>query len=841
MILIDTQKEEFARLKDIRIFGKEEDGNKFNRDLLVIGLGGAGGKVVSNLKGMLNNQIKPEDNINFLYIDSDIPSMEQMIEDSKDGIGLNALEIISIYRPNIDNILENGIQNNPVHPNLANWMRPDFPNITLGQNGTNGNRQVGRLMFSNAYEDMRILLFDKVKECYLRSYSGKLDVILVTSVAGGTGSGIIADVAYNIRALAKVKKWQNFRVGGCLLMPDCHFGQKDIYDDPALVTLLNANGCATLKEIDYLMRILDKPDGFISESTTHRLCMKENIFEACLLVSGKKDEQGYIPDGVIYSDTAYFLFKLATNKYIGSEILGEDRELLRDAFFKRDARGYYKVINEADYKGPIKEIENICEHQLFREAYKKIHDPEPLASVINLTIDKALGEIKKFLNDRPGTEINLDLPGLIKIGQYERPTYKDIKKGADKFRSGMARQLNDIKLDVPILMKSVKNKLVQTLTAEIDGVIKNHGPFIAMHMIGAEGIVGIEYDTGLIKALKDMEILQRSYQSTGEYSRIIESIQAMVSKKLFAFPSAKREAETGYYDACVKEALASERTILVDGFDSQDVFGDVIRMLRQKAERLNEIYSQFDEDLKYAVEDLAERGKKTINYLLKEAKHKEFLPSDYITESRINEVKKGIIDVYTRNEANIDNGRPIVVKDVMEKVYKNALIGIGVYAPEKLISVAFSDRIPTLQETNIMFVSPTNDRREEIMSDVCKAFVQGSMEKTEKKKLCILKDGYEAGLINKKYISLPDGMPYFSKALKELYKAEPYNESEDTITTNKGELEISIDDMYIAVPLSALQCAEDMQNAYDNVDSSMYFGLHTDEVNKDMREYANIV
>ena len=280
MILIDTQKEEFARLKDIRIFGKEEDGNKFNRDLLVIGLGGAGGKVVSNLKGMLNNQIKPEDNINFLYIDSDIPSMEQMIEDSKDGIGLNALEIISIYRPNIDNILENGIQNNPVHPNLANWMRPDFPKITLGQNGTNGNRQIGRLMFSNAYEDMRILLFDKVKECYLRSQSGKLDVILVTSVAGGTGSGILADVAYNIRALAKVKKWSNFRVGGCLLMPDCHFGQKDIYDDPAIVTLLNANGCATLKEVEYLMRILDKPDGFISESTTHRLCMKENIFEA---------------------------------------------------------------------------------------------------------------------------------------------------------------------------------------------------------------------------------------------------------------------------------------------------------------------------------------------------------------------------------------------------------------------------------------------------------------------------------------------------------------------------------------------------------------------------------
>ncbi len=841
MILIDTQKEEFARLKDIRIFGKEDDSNKFNKDLLVIGLGGSGGKVVSNLKGMLMDQITPEDNINFLYIDSDIADMEQTIEDSKEGIGLNALEVISIYRPNIDTVLENGIQNNPVHPNLANWMRPDFPNITLGRDGTNGNRQVGRLMFSNAYEDMRILLFDRVKECYEKSATGKLDVIIVTSVAGGTGSGILADVTYNIKALAKVKKWQNFRIGGCLLMPDCHFANRNISEDPATMMLLNANGCATLKEVDYLMRIMDKPDGFISESTTHRLCMKENIFEACLLVSGKKDEQGYIPDGVIFSDTAYFLSKLATNKFIGSAVAGEDRELLRDTFFKKDARGYYKVINEADYKIPIKEIENICEYQLFMEAYKRIHDSSTMASLIDITIDKSLADIKKFLSDKPGTIINLDLPGLIKVGQYDKPVYKDIKKGTEKFRSGMARQLGEIKADVPILMKSVKNKIVQSMNAEIDNIISFHGPFIALHMIGAEGIQGIEEDKGLIKAIYDLEKLLKSYQPTGEYSRIIESIQGFVSKKLFAFPSAKREAEAGYYDACVKEAYASERTILVDGLDSQDVFGDLIRMLRQKAERLNDIYSQFDEDLKNSVEDLAIRGKNTINYLLKEAKHKEFLPSDFITEAKINEVKKGIIDVYTRNEANIDNSRPIVVKGVLEKVYKNSLIGIGSYAPEKLIAVAFSDKIPTLQELNVMFVSPTNDRREEIMSDIARAFVEGSKEKTQKKKLCMLKEEYEESYLKKKYISLPDGMPYFSKAVKQLYTSDLYNEKEDTITTNKGELEISVDDMCIGVSLSALECAQDMQNAYDIVNSDIYYGLHTDEVNKDMRAYANII
>ena len=43
MILIDTQKEEFSKLKDIRVFGRISHENRFNKNLLVIGLGGLGG------------------------------------------------------------------------------------------------------------------------------------------------------------------------------------------------------------------------------------------------------------------------------------------------------------------------------------------------------------------------------------------------------------------------------------------------------------------------------------------------------------------------------------------------------------------------------------------------------------------------------------------------------------------------------------------------------------------------------------------------------------------------------------------------------------------------------
>lgn len=837
MILIDTQKEEFTKLKDIHIFEKiDNDEKKLNGDLLVIGLGGLGGRVVTSLKGMLMGMHTPEDNIHFLMIDSDIPAMEQSIEDSKEGIGLNAMEIISIYRPNLETILSNGIQNNTVHPNLANWMRPDFPTLSIGTDGAKGNRQIGRLMFSNAYEDIRILLFDKLEDAYARS-SGKLDVIIVSGVAGGTGSGIITDVAYNVRALAKARKWQNFRVGGCLITPDALYANKAISEDENLKALLNANGCAALKEIDYYMRVVERNEGYIFESTTHKIAIKENIFDSCMLISGKKDEQGYIPDGVICSDTAYFLSKLAGHKYIGGKDGDENRTLLRDVFFNSDGKGYYKIINESDYRVPVREMENICEHEVFVEAFKRLHQaPDKIEP------NKNIEELDKFLSEAPGDEIHLSsVTGLIRIGQFERPVYKLIKKGQDGLRSSMGKLLSDFKQQIPVTVKMLKNKLRDSLDDQLNDYMQKYGPYAVMDIIGAAGLGNNEKDTGMIAQLKEMAERIKQYQPTSEYSRIIESIKDMVSKKLFAFPNAKKETENGYYDACVKETLALERNILIDEMDGQDVFGDMARYLRQKAERLDELYAQFSEDLKNGIEDLALNGKRVAGYLLKEAKQQKFLPSDYITEERIEEFKAGLIRLMVNNESNIDNSRLVQVKPEMERIYKNLLIGVGMYAPEKLIAVAFSDEVPNLQQTNMMFVSPTNELREEIMSRAAKAFVEGAIEKTKKKKLCILKSGCMGILTNKRYISLPAAMPYFSKGVKDLLVNAPYNESEDSITLNTGDLEISVDDMFVGVPLYMLECAGEMQNAYNAVDFDTYYGLHADEVNRDMKSYPNIM
>ncbi len=828
MILIDTQKEEFSKLRQIRILNKAEEENQFYGDFLLIGLGGVGRQCVTAYKRMMQGKIRQEDNIHFLLIDSDIPEMEATIQDARDGVGLNALEVISVYRPNLENILETGTEEGPVQATIAKWMRPDFPAVQIGRDGARGNRQIGRLMFSNAYEDMRVLLFEKLDEVYNRSQDGKLDVMVISGLSGGTGSGILADVTYNIRAYGRSKKWKNFRIGGCLLTPDVLFANQSI--DWEKRSVLEANAYATLKELEDLMTLTERGASYTFESGAHRVSMKENIFDSCMLVSGKEDAQGYMPEHVIYSDIAYFLYKLTCVKYVGSRREEGAEMLMRDAFFDKAGSRLFKVLNESDYRIPIREIENICEFQVFKEAYKRLHTMEQNDELMQRDKKESFGEIREFLEGRGGEDIHLQANGLIRVASFPRPNYKQIKKGEDEFRTSVPRQLDNFNREVPVIVKSIKNSMMSSLERHIQEYLHTYGPFLTVQMIGAKGFEGLTEDMGMVAEAKALETMCRTPMESGEYERIIESITQIVSKRFFAFPSAKRETEKGYYDAWTGQILETERRAIREGLNDQDVFGDVIRMLRQRAEQIVDTYSRFDQDLWNSVEDLAINGNNVISYMMKSANRHEYLPSDYVTEEKIEDVRKGLINLMVNHEADIDNGRLVPVRQEMEKVYRNLLIGIGGFAPEKLIASAFSENPLTLQELNVMFVSPSNSVREDIMQRAAAAFVKGATEKIAKKQLCLLKKEGITFLEMQRIISLPQNMPYFSAAVRKILVAEPYNELDETITLNAGETEISMEDMYVNVPKEQLQCIDEMKKSYDAIDRSTFFGLHTDEV-----------
>ncbi len=832
MILLETQKEEFSRLRDIRIFGKESGEERFNGDILYLGLGGMGRKVVTALKKMLSGRIRQENNIHFMMIDSDIPEMEETIKNSMDGDGLNALEVASIYRPNLENIFETGIDGQPVQETICRWMRPDFPHLNIGTDGAKGNRQIGRLMFSNAYEDMRVICFEKLDDLHQKSASGKVDVILITGTSGGTGSGILGDVAYNIRAYAKSKHWENFRIGGCLLTPDVLFGNAEIDADVEKKQLMLANGYATLKEVSEWMRLKDLDKSYVFESNARRLSMKENIFDSCILCSGRKDSSGYVPENIICSDVAYFLSKLVQFKYVGSnDVYAEEgRSLLRDFFFRKSEKGGFKVANQSDYKIPVPEIENICEYDFFKEAYEKLHEPALEGADSEKDTQETFGEIRAFLSGQPGDDIDLPINELIRPGQFSKPNYKDIKKRRDNLRSALPRQLSVFEQNVPVVVKAIKNKINQNLLNHIENYKKQYGPFKTIDIIGAAGFGHCEQDSGMVRELVSLEQMMQNYQPTGNFERVIDSIQDICAKRFFAFPAAKKETENGYFEASIKNALEKERTMLITGMNDQDVFGDLIRQLRTIAERLEDNYIQFDADLRDSLKALDENGRRITGYLMKDAKRFEFLPADYITIDRVDQMEKGLIQMYANHEVDIEASRVFSVKEELEQIFNNAMIGLGAYGPEKLIAAAFSETELGLANLNMMFVAPSNETRTAVMNQAAKAFVESMSTKTKKKQLCQLSEDGKSMLVNKMYVSLPDAMPYFGAALKETMMQEPYNIRERRITTNSGELVMSVDEMYTGVDVDNLECAREMQMAYGVVSQLRYIGLSSGDI-----------
>ena len=816
MILIDTQKAEFNKLSEVKIFDKSESVVKPNGNLLVIGLGGEGAKTVLKLKGMLQHEIDPEDNIEFIMIDSCIPEMEKTIEDSKDSLGFNATEVFSIYRPNLEKMLVEEASRKEAYQNLAKWMSPDMPAEMIGIRGARGNRQIGRLMFSNAYEELRVLIFEKLSMMYKKSAGRRLDVIIVTCTGGGTGSGIISDVAYNIRAYAKSQKMNGFRLGAVLMTPDMLFGEEGINAEKREKLLANSYAC--LNEISEQMKLENGDVPYYFESNERRLSLKENIFDSAILITGRKgQDKTYIPSRVIHSDVAYFMYKLTSPKYIGGEEFGGGHNLLRDIFFRKNEKEAFKIMSETDYKIPIKEIENISEYEVFHEVFQKFKASPLQEPAVKEKISSCFSELREFINGKPGEEINLQINGLVNFNLVDKPVYKDIKKDRDNIRETIGRDLGNMRKNINGISKNVETKLWKKIEDLINYATEEYGPMGVLYVIGAKEYIDTPEDMGLIKEVEALKAAARDYTPTTEYTRIIESIKQMVAKKLFAFPKAKRETEKGYYDACIKEALATERTILMEGFEDSDLYGDTIRWLRQVAERISDIFVPFSKDLEESVEDLSNESKRILSYMLRDSRQSHLLPSDYVTEGRLEDFRKALVRLYNDNKINIENERPIEVKEHMERAYKNLFAGLGVYSAEKFLYMSFTEGETTLQEMNALFVQASNEKRDAALRKAAESFVKGSREKISRKKLTIIKEPEIKKYKRRKYISLPESMPHFCAVITEILTSSPYNEKANSIAVNPGEMSITEDDIISEIPFSILQNYEDMKRTYEEL------------------------
>jgi len=185
-----------------------------HRNHLVIGLGGTGGKIIRAMrKTSYQNygDLVPGVNLNYLYVDSSNEYMDA--NDASWKILGNSVQLPPRSQMHISGMnLSNMVDNLPAFPGLRPWLgsRADWSDIisSAGAASINGGqkRRLGRFLFACQIDVFRKRVVTLVKEMQDHKSttfpsSTETTFHVCCGLAGGTGSGCVADVITHIRDL----------------------------------------------------------------------------------------------------------------------------------------------------------------------------------------------------------------------------------------------------------------------------------------------------------------------------------------------------------------------------------------------------------------------------------------------------------------------------------------------------------------------------------------------------------------------------------------------------------------------------------------------------------------
>jgi len=218
---------------------------------LLVGLGGTGSRIVNNVAKELQLQGRSinshGDTVWCTVFDTDRADTGRI-----EASGIN----VPVIPTSKDQIIEEYIA---TYPEAAEWM-PLSPEV-LQQSmkaGASQMRAKSRLAFYDVMKDGTIAdEFAEVANGVMMGYDGNsnLTIMIVSSLSGGTGSGIFIQVALWLR-----QYFENLHckpmIRGMFLMPDIFINTiENIHNKPVMHKALYANAYASFRELTALQRI----------------------------------------------------------------------------------------------------------------------------------------------------------------------------------------------------------------------------------------------------------------------------------------------------------------------------------------------------------------------------------------------------------------------------------------------------------------------------------------------------------------------------------------------------------------------------------------------------------
>lgn len=269
-----------------------------NTSCLIVSFGGTGSDALEVLKKNLERNIKKEDLDKYVRIlavdtcsDTQIRKARQQNDDGT--IKIEQAKRFSnrefLWLNNVP--AKQAIQFYENDNSMKQWINPELPEVIrttatmLDGRGASNTRQVGRVLLypQQTVNELQAKITSLVRDI-TDGNSNRLEVLIISGIAGGTGSGTVVDATYLIRDCISrmpggVGNTQDYM--GFIFLPPTGMSR-----DPIKVSKGNRNAIAALKEIDHFMTIGYRGETYSSNLAGRNIVSRENIFKTCYLIDG---------------------------------------------------------------------------------------------------------------------------------------------------------------------------------------------------------------------------------------------------------------------------------------------------------------------------------------------------------------------------------------------------------------------------------------------------------------------------------------------------------------------------------------------------------------------------
>ena len=226
---------------------------------ILVGLGGIGTKIVEKVYLKLS---KNERNKMIVHIfDTNIYDINKTIlpDEAKTLLSNNM---------NITSHLQDS------NKQVYNWFpyEIDLLKTINTKTGSGQIRCISRLVYNNAIKEGKLLKFEDQISKFINSKTELnnytyVNVMIVSSLAGGTGAGIFLQIALYLRYFLEVTLKNSVNIRGAFLLPDVFIHTREIQEHQWDIARANAYAC--IKELDFITKKFNRQanDTYDSSST----------------------------------------------------------------------------------------------------------------------------------------------------------------------------------------------------------------------------------------------------------------------------------------------------------------------------------------------------------------------------------------------------------------------------------------------------------------------------------------------------------------------------------------------------------------------------------------------